>query len=314
MNDREIAVLQSIDKTIDLCTRKGDDFKNLPGFNAGILQLDGLVKNMRKQSQVLDINTRGFTNAKNTAKDKLIDVTLPIVARIQAFAIIAHDQVLQNAVKINSTSLIKLHESMLGNSCRAVWEICTAKASELAPYDLTSEMTNELNAAIIDFEAKLIGSPQYRGEQKAAKQSFDSDYADATSILKNTLDVLASIIKSTNPALYAEYKNSRQLELAGSRSIALKCKVVDATSSQPIAGVMVRLVKIEAGSATNTVGNPDATTLIKRTTPKGGFQLKTLPGGTYTLTATKPGYTADPMTIFVNDGEMSDVEVRMGRG
>ena len=73
-------------------------------------------------------------------------------------------------------------------------------------------MLTALGDAITDFDVKLVGTPKYRGEQKAAKQNMDIYFAQAADIVKNKLDVLAEIIKDTNPETYVEYKNTRKNE------------------------------------------------------------------------------------------------------
>ena len=58
-------------------------------------------------------------------------------------------------------------------------------------------------------------------------------------------------------------------------------------------------------------GGSELTKNVKRTSAKGGFQLQTLPAGTYTITATREGYAELTVTVYINDGEMSDVKLEM---
>jgi len=242
MIDREIAILQSLTKTVDLCTRKSADFAGLPAFNAGVLQLGALVLTIREQNRVVEISTQGFTNAKNTSKELLVAAFLPVLKRVQAYASISKNDVLKNAVKLTNTAILKMQESMLSDTCRSIQATCQELATELAPYGLTPEMLVTLGNAITDFDTKMVGTPQYRGEQKAAKLKIDACFAEAADITKNKLDLLAEIIKDTNPGTYVEYKNSRKLELTGSRTMALKGKAVDTANGLPIEGVTLTKV------------------------------------------------------------------------
>jgi hypothetical protein len=172
-------------------------------------------------------------------------------------------------------------------------------------------MTLALDNAITDFDTKMVGTPQYRGEQKAAKLKIDNCFAEGTDIVKNKLDLLAEIIKDTNPGTYVEYKNSRKLELTGSRTMSLKGKAIDAATGLPIEGVTITISKNGNGEMKAKAGGSELTKTVKRTSPKGGFQLQTLPAGTYTITATREGYAELTVTVFINDGEMSDVKLEM---
>lgn len=313
MNDREIATLQTHDKTVDLCTKKASDFEGLPMFGEYVTRLGVLTGNMRRYNHVLEVSTEGFTNAKNTAKESLISIALPVLARVQAYAKISRDEVLQNAVKTTGSRLKRLQESLLGSKCRSISSICQERAGALITYGLTPEMLAALEAAIAGFELKFVGTPQYRGEQKAARQNFDNDFAAANDLVKNKMDALVEIIKDTNPSTYIEYWNSRKLELSGSRTLAMKCRVMDGATNQPIEGVTVNISKNESDDVTANAGT-EAVKMTKRTTAKGAFQVKSLPTGTYTLTAGKEGYTTQTLTVVVNDSETSEVEVVMGRG
>jgi len=313
MNDREIATLQSYSNTVDLCTRKSVDFADLPLFNAEVLKLSGLVTNIREQNRVLENSTEGFTNAKNTSKNLLIQTLLPILKRIQAYASISRDQVLQNAVKLTKTDLLRMRESLLSDTCRTIMVTCQEKTTELTPYGLTPAMLTLLGAAITDFDAKLVGTPQYLGEQKAAKKNIATSFAEADDIVNTKLDVLAEIITDTNPQTYIEYRNSRKLDLPGSHTMSLKGIVVVAGTSEPIPGATVTITKNENGDSKAKAGGTDLQKNVKQSATQGGFQIQSLPAGTYTITAVKVGFTEQTVTVYINDGEMSEVKLELAR-
>lgn len=311
MIDREIAILQSLTKTVDLCTRKSADFTSLPTFNAEVTKLGLLVTTVREQNRILEVSTQGFTNAKNTSKEQLVATFLPVLKRVQAYASISKNDVLKNAVKLTNTSILKMQESMLSETCRSIQATCQQHATELAPYGLTPEMMVTLGNAITEFDAKMVGTPQYRGEQKAAKLKIEASFAEAADIVKNKLDLLIEIIKDTNSGTYVEYKSSRKLELTGSRTMALKGKAVDSTTGNPVEGVTINIFKSETGEMKAKAGGAELQKNVKRTSAKGGFQLQTLPAGTYTITATREGFAEQTVTVYVNDGEMSEVKLEM---
>ena len=313
MNDREIAILQSWTKVVDLCTRKSDDFAGLPTFNQEVTTLAGLLSSIRSQNQVLEVSTKGYTEAKNAAKEGLIAVLMPVLKRVQAYASISKDEVLKNEVKLSSSELAKMYESMLASTCRAVKQVCEAKSAVLAPYGLTEPMLRSLDDAITAFEAKLAGSPQYRGEQKAAKLTIEMYFGQGDDIIKNKLDMLAEIIKDTNPETYTEYRNARKLEMSGSRTLALKFKVHEAGSQTPVNRVKLTLTKVETEESKKKGGGSDLAKNVKFTSPLGGCQVKSLEAGSYSITATKEGFLPQTVTVFVNDGETSEVKIEMGR-
>lgn len=311
MIDREIAILQSMTQTVDLCTRKSADFASLPTFNAEVIKIGTLVLTIREQNRILEVSAQGFTNAKNTSKEVLVAALLPVLKRVQAYASISKNDVLKNAVKLTNTTILRMQESMLSETCRSIQAICQQHATELIPYGSTPEMLTTLDNAIIDFDAKMVGTPQYRGEQKAAKLKIETSFAEAADILKNKMDMLIEIIKDTNPGTYVEYKSTRKLELTGSRTMALKGKAIDATTGKPVEGVTITISKNENGEMKAMAGGSELAKTVKRTSAKGGFQMQTLPAGTYTITATREGFAEQTVTVYVNDGEKSEVKLVM---
>jgi hypothetical protein len=51
--------------------------------------------------------------------------------------------------------------------------------------------------------------------------------------------------------------------------------------------------------------------LVKKTAERGGFKVKSLASGTYQVTLKKVGYTDQVVTVNVNDGEMTELNVSL---
>jgi hypothetical protein len=52
---------------------------------------------------------------------------------------------------------------------------------------------------------------------------------------------------------------------------------------------------------------------VKKTAEKGGFNIKSLPAGIYTVTIKKNGFADQITTIAVSDGEMSELNVQLAK-
>ena len=53
--------------------------------------------------------------------------------------------------------------------------------------------------------------------------------------------------------------------------------------------------------------------VIKKTAEKGGFNIKSLPLGMYTVTITKVGYADQVATVAVADGELTDLNIQLSK-
>jgi len=312
MNERQITILQSLTRTVDLCNLKSGDFTLLPSFSELVARLAELVSGIGQESQKLDVSVHGYIRAKNSSKDTLLQLQMPILRRIQAYAAIVQDELLLNEVKLNSSGLSRIHESMLGLSCRRILAICRDHAAELALYDLSPEMTDSLEAAIIDFESKLAGSPQYLGAQKAARQELEKLFDQALNLVKGKMDVLVEILKLSNPAIYTEYKNARKMESKARRSISLMGQILESGNLQPIIGATITIMKETNGDAAATPGTELSKT-VKRSAGKGGFRVNSLAAGNYSITGSKEGYADCTQRVLISDTELNYIEIMLNR-
>ena len=53
--------------------------------------------------------------------------------------------------------------------------------------------------------------------------------------------------------------------------------------------------------------------VTKKTAEKGGIQVKSMPAGTYQVTLKKAGYADQIVTVSVNDGEMTVLNVSISK-
>jgi len=53
--------------------------------------------------------------------------------------------------------------------------------------------------------------------------------------------------------------------------------------------------------------------LVKKTAGKGGFNIKSMPAGSYSVTCRKSGYAEQTATIAVTDGELSVLNMHLSK-
>ena len=310
MSEREDAILQSLDKTVDFCIKNREDFKHLPTFNDEILILDGLTRSMHGKIQDLVGKTQDFTTAKNMAKIPMVEKTLSHAAYIYAYAGVHRDFIIPNVVKVTYSSLMRLRDNKLGDVCRAILKLVIQMSDQLSPYGLIPELSTNLDSLIADYESKLIGTPEYNASQNSIKGSLKSDYDKACDLANKTLDPLVELLKDTKPGIYSEYGNMRKIILKAGRTLSLKGKAINASTGDAIWGAIVSITRVENPDSKGKT-DTDVQKTVKRTSTRGGFQISSLPSGTYIITVTKAGYTSEPITVYINDGEMTRVVIKM---
>jgi len=302
----------SLDRTAEFCIKEKEAFAELPMFNEAAEKLRVLVVEMRELNVLLDENTVGYTAAKNEAKVALLAKVMPVLRKVQAFASITEDEVLQNAVKYSRTKLIRMFQNLLGDTCRKVMEVSNEHMTDLAVYGLTAEMLEALEQAIVDFETKLVGTPLYIGQRKAAKQKLGTCMDEAMKLVRTRLDKLIELIKEDDRELYIKYKHARKPERAGSRKLSMKGMVRDSDTLQGIGRVMITVSRTDMPSKRRQGVMEQPVVVVQQLTALGGgFRIKSLEAGNYVITASKKGYDDATATFYINDSERTDIVLDM---
>jgi hypothetical protein len=123
------------------------------------------------------------------------------------------------------------------------------------------------------------------------------------------IDTLVEMVRTSQPNFYNEYIKVRKVIETGTGSLPLKIKATNAQTGEPEANVTLTLTPANGlmkAAATNGKSN-----IVKKTATGGGSNYKSLADGTYTVTATKPGFKDVIMTVNVVNGELTVLEIKM---
>jgi hypothetical protein len=145
-------------------------------------------------------------------------------------------------------------------------------------------------------------------ERKQATGQLDKLFKANDAILEK-FDTLAEVIRLSQPAFYAAYKDNRKVVDTGTGSLALTAIVTNATTGAGIKGVKVSFEQ-QNGSLKTAAAKAEKP-LVKTTAEKGIFKIKSLAAGMYTATVNKPGFKEQIVTVTVADGDMTELIVEL---
>jgi len=112
------------------------------------------------------------------------------------------------------------------------------------------------------------------------------------------IDTLVEMVRMSEPNFYNEYQKVRKVIEKGTGSLPLKIKTTNAQTGEPEANVTLTLVDGQEK-------------IVKKTAEGGGSYYKSLADGSYTVTASKPGFNNITKTVSVVNGELTVVEILM---
>jgi hypothetical protein len=276
----------------------------LPNFTAIFTALQELLAAIQILAEKQSFDKKGLTDAKRDLKLNLTTITGDNTRKLYAYALYINDHVLIAETDISQSKLKLKSDAKLTEFAEGIYNRAALHLADVTAYGITTATQLVLRTAIDDF-AEAKSKPRLsEAESKEITRQLDDDYVDADKLLAQ-LDSLVEIIRITDPNTYKAYKLARKTIGYGTRTIAVRGKVVDAATKVGIKGVSVTFLDAEGASLVPAI--------VKKTAAKGGFNVKTLAEGIYKLKLTKVGYVDQLITVTVNSDELCNIKAEMNK-
>jgi 5-hydroxyisourate hydrolase-like protein (transthyretin family) len=243
----------------------------------------------------------GVTKTKSQLKALLIDKIVDISGKCVAYAIVTEDNAFLSLIKFVKTDLQKTADADLVKTAQTFHANVLPKLALIADYDLSQAELDALLSLNSDFLAiytKPAGNKK-EGTQLTAK--LNTLFALADKLLVKMDAIINSAHKSA-PAFVDEYNSKRVIVKTASRSRALQLEVLNDATGEPLAKAKVT-IKSAAG--------PDLAKIVKRTGKQGNITKDILTDGEYTFEVEYNGCITERGSLFINNGVMTKVVVRM---
>ncbi len=285
-----------------------------------------VVQEIPKYSEFFSLFSTGITDIKTLAEDQMFDksgvrkskkqlkLALASLAadssrKLVAFAKFSNNQVLLSEISFTESKLKYANSVELRKFAQGIYTRAQSHIAELETYGINPATQTVLSDAITDYTEYI---PQPRIVKASGKQ-YTSELADAIQSTDSALaniDTGLEILKLKNPNFYKEYKSVRKLILMGTGSVAIKGRVLDALTKEPIKNVDILFSMQNNADQSHFNGNGS---ISKKSAEKGGFLVKTIPAGIYIVSLNKNGYVKQKTTLAVTNGEMAKFEIELVR-
>lgn len=253
------------------------------------------------------LSKKGVTDSKNQLKESLIVLTADYARKLGAFAKFTNNAKLAQEVKFSEGKLRQVADTAVKNYGQIVYNLAQPLVGSLTQYGITDETQATLADAITAYNDSIGKPGAERSEGTQITKQLATLFKTADTALEN-MDAAVEIIRLTEVDFYNGYKSARKVIETGAGSLSVKGIVTDAQTGLPLKGVTVSFALDGGMIKAATTTEPE---LVKKTAEKGGFNVKNLASGTYQVTLKKVGYTEQVITISVNDGEMTELNVSL---
>ena len=280
----------------------------LPNYSANSKIFLDTIPQIQAFSEQQKISKKGVTEGKNQLKETLIVMTADYFRKLGAYAKFTNNATLAQEVKVPESKLRQVADTAVKDYAQIAYDRAQTNVTALATYGITAATQTTLLNAITAYNAS-IGKPGVsRTESGQMTKQLKALFKTADTALAN-MDAAVEIVRLTQVNFYNGYQKARKIVYTGIGSLSVKALVTDAKTGAPLKGVTVSF-SLDGGSVKAKATNVK-TEVVKKTAEKGGFNIKSLPAGVYSVTVKKNGYADLVTTIAISDGEMSELNVQL---
>lgn len=275
---------------------------NYPENSKIFLDIILQIQNMAGEQKT---SKKGYADSKNILREALVVLTADYGRKLSAYASFNNKVVLAHEVKFSESKLRQVSDIAVRDYAQIVHERAEPLLAELVQYGINAETQKTLLEAINTYNSS-IGKPavgKIEGAQVTKKLASLFDIAENA---LSKMDLAVEIVRLSQPGFYDGYRAARKLSSSGSGSLSVMGFVTDAASGQPLKGVSIWIM-LNGEHAT------DFRTVIKKSAEKGGFNVKSLPEGVYSVLLKKVGYADKTVTMNVSNSEMSVLNINLSK-
>ncbi len=277
----------------------------LPNFLEFYTPFKNSIESIKLYSENQIFDKTGIAINKRQLRDTLIVRAVDASRKLTAYATYINDQVLLKETSFSLSQLKRGSDTQLMDMAKGIYDRAQANLDNLEPYGLNAETQAALQEAVSGFTEAM---PQPRlgiTEKRQNTARLAALFATADAAL-NHIETLVEIVRSTEPDFYNGFKTASKLVRAGRGTLAVRGTVTDALSGEPLKGASLRFTAGGNGARARAT-----VSLVKKTADKGGFTIKALPDGTYTVTVSKAGFADQTLSLAVTNGELAELNVKL---
>ena len=295
MNSKQNDVDSSAIMVTELNDKNQDIISTVPGLVDANNKIKQIVEDIKVADQQQQIDVSGVRPKRDQERDQATTAALFLSKQIVALATVNDDAELEQRARYLITDFTPLSKSAFISACNVLGGIAQTHLTALTPYGVTAETLARYNGLVQNFETNQ-NTPQEA--HRAVLQATDhlSDlFADLLKALSK-MDKLVALLEFSNPDYFANYQAARNVVFHHG-SLMVKGQVK--ANGLGLNGVHVQFML------------NGKLVLEKLTGDAGGFYIKSIPEGTYTVSFTKIGYASQTITVYITYSDLVKIDLAM---
>ena len=213
MNKYQSARLDSFNLIVKESKNNPNSLALVPKFGSVIERLETICSDLEEFRIFQERDLTGITEDKEATLENLIDFTIEIAGAVYSFAHDTGNNTLMSKVNFKSTALEKMSQSEVLAVAGIVLEEARKIPSEsLANEGITPEELSAYGELIAIFKNIKSSNREAVIDRSGTTEKINALFKEASSLLKDKLDRLATQFKRKDPEFYFKYKAARTVQ------------------------------------------------------------------------------------------------------
>ena len=298
--------------TAKFCDENSTVESSLPAYSTNLQILFESNQQIEGIAGFQGTGTGGITSNKKQLRLNLNASGADTSRKLTSFAKLTDNYTLLGEVSFSESDFKNFTDIEARDRAQILFNKTQEHITELPDYALNETTQTTLQNNINSF-SNVIVAPRIGINNKSQVTKQLAGLFKIAGIALEKIDASIEIVKLTEPVFYDGYKSARKVIRKGTTKLAVKGLVTETDNGQPIKGVTVTFSLNGTTDQLKAVNNEGHTELSKTTAAKGGFNIKSLAAGTYKVSFKKMGYAEQVVTVNVNAGEITVVEVKLSK-
>lgn len=271
----------------------------LPNSGEFLTMLDAAIALIQANSEYRQHNSKGVAVNKKMLRETLITLTLDGSVKLQAYARYIKDTDFFTSTKLTSTKLKAASDLELIDIVNDLYASIQMRLANLTAYGLNEVSQTTYKNAITAFTTSIPMTRQVQVDKTESTKLLNQGFDEADTALEN-IDALVEIVRLTQTNFYSEYKATLKI-IDKSGSLQVKGTVTETATHDPIAKATLKFI----------LEGETEIALEKQSAEKGGYMIKNLAEGIYSVKVSKIGYQTKTVAAVVSSDQLCQLDVEL---
>jgi len=296
---------QTSEVVLDENEVKLESFTAYPAIKETLTQSIAEERSLFGRHETLKTNS---VEARDQERSTAVEYIVDLASREYSFAYVTKNQTLLNSVRFPVSKVNRFSDNKIVVTLENLLATANENKQQVLEYGVTVQMLTKgttilanLKTEVQNFRTCKVGLKQLTGQLK-------NQFSVTNSIFR-TIDTMIQTMRYSDPVFHSTYRTARRTMNTGVTKLSAMGKVFDAATGLPLPKAKISILSYNSSKELSS--GADLIKNVKIAGALGGFQLKSLATGTYIFRVSYAGYADQEITVHINEGVLTHVEIHM---